>query len=51
MEKRVIEYQWQYMEFLRPFKLSCWRTAAFLRLYLFIAKRDTLEKLGRPHKL
>ena len=36
---------WQYMKLLALFRLSRRRTAVFLRLNLYLAKRDTLEKL------
>ena len=39
------------MEFLSSSILTPRRTAVFLRLFLFIAKRDTRQKLGITDKL
>ena len=46
-----MKHLWGYMELLVWFRLS-WRTlAVFLKLNLFIAKRDTLEKLKTSDKV
>ena len=45
------EYYWKYIEFPSSSRLTRRRTAAFLRLFLFIAKRDTRQKLGITDKL
>ena len=42
-----MEYHWQ---LIASFRLS-WRRTLVLRLYLFIAKRGTLEMLGTSDKL
>ena len=42
---RAIEYHWQFMDLLAPFRLSWRKTSVILRLHLFTATRYTLEKL------
>ena len=48
---RAKEYHWKYTTFLSASRWSWRRTAVLLRLYLFIAKRDTRQKLGTSDKL
>ena len=45
-----MKHYWEFMELLVWFRLSWRRVVVFLKLNLFIAKRDTLEKLKASDK-
>ena len=45
------EYYWIYIEFLSSSRLSWRRTGVFLKIYLFIAKRDPQQSLGTSDTL